>query len=1693
MMGTMSAPSSYQHSWMANQNIVIGSCSLRQEYQNAVRKSFAYLRKHLTFESLRDKLVEKNLLSDRERDDYVCMIPLEYAMIGKVIKLMIKKGRCMDFVDIIDNLPDHRHVMNKINAARQLGNNQGQQVNTCTQPCFEVTDMLLKRHFGSLFLLLEPLDIADEMFQAGHISDDEHDSVTNSSRRYERLEGLLAILSGNAELYPHFVNAAQSLGYSSVLDTLKKGVPFKFETSESALWIQRNFTYLQEELPSFDFLLTMLGESLDSIDNYDMYGLSGAMRKTAKLLKILLRKGPEPCNDLMGKIKSGLGREDMIDKMKERSIYLKIRGFPRLDTALQSLNVSCLQEHQQLLKNELDPLYLSDLLFEERAIELFEHDKVTEESRCNKQTPLLLGIVNENKNECFHFFLHILLNRDYKHIIKKIVEPVEESVQNDSRRNERRISHNITKMPDDVENKPVELQLSVESSPSENERLTEEFRASASEIMENAISHGEMYVDDIKPGSVVLQLRPVTEQAANKLLNAKENNRLLEMVLEMLEHTDIEKRVDVSKPLKIKVQVWYASSTKPKPDDHRSVTSQIKEHIKTCRKMLISKLEPLKLASFLSSSAYFSQSEIDRINASPSRSGRVLNLLSFIESGDSEVVKDFVSALTDAGFSDLAKLLDPIYFHNKAENIRTVISSNYKSFLEEMQLSIATEILSECIGDVRHVKTKILPKNGIRRKRMNTFLQFILQEDYNVIVFEEMLKSGGLEELFVLGECKNVKNTKITGDVEVKVVMDEIPGTGTDKVLFESVITISYPESLCAIDEGNKSDESQEKQIDVNTELVQRLGLADNSAEEHEDMRPAMKAMEDEIKNLRVQLTKTQKEKTQKENMIARMNKGLVKRDAVMEQHEREKMLMKEQLRQKEEEIRKLKDLYLEKSFITDEADIEDIVHVDDSRRFPKPFITQRETETNSGRLNQLFVTICEDVFRLVLNCHIKPENLRLELDTNKPNIDRILNAEQRKLLYPTSGGKLICSRDLDFSLAYILLQNICNIPPHQKGWGVPPNHEDSSLAACIDRINIRKKSFVEYIEYSWKFIGDYQFLEIWNEIRKDVLEIEKQFFGTFIFERYMENIYDRDFKTSKTQKRIKERQQDINRMIKQKTGFEEKTGFGEKEGGIVRSWREQKAGFEEKEPVKSVYGRHRISTYPSSDEEEEQDINRMIKQKTGFEEKTGFGEKGGIVRSWREQKAGFEEKEPVKSVYGRHRISTYPSSDEEEEQDINRMIKQKTGFEEKTGFGEKEGGIVRSWREQKAGFEEKELVKSVYGRHRISIYPSRDEEEEQDINRMIKQKTGFEEKTGFGEKEGGIVRSWREQKTGFEEKEPVKSVYGRHRISTYPSSDEEEEQGRGSFYSWIKRKLGFQEKAMKSMPSLLSERSTIYISNVHNIRHISAMSEHRIWVSDYCFLQQVDDKGKVIREIKNISRDFQSSGKHSVTLSGDFIYIENKWDFIKGMENHVNTLKTDGSTVTLYSTDMMIGCLYSSPINGDILIGVTNLCHSYLRNTEGVKVIRCDSTGKKIQEIEFKHQDQTERLYEAPGYITENRINGDILVSDFMKDALVVVDKSGRHRFDYRGGFSSAENFLPRAVCTDVKGRILFLHRRDGTYRNNENCISLLDQDGNFISRLLEYGIDNCDFSALCVDDENNMYIGLKNVIHVYKLSDSP
>lgn len=86
------------------------------------------------------------------------------------------------------------------------------------------------------------------------------------------------------------------------------------------------------------------------------------------------------------------------------------------------------------------------------------------------------------------------------------------------------------------------------------------------------------------------------------------------------------------------------------------------------------------------------------------------------------------------------------------EDIRKSIIKNFKAVLNEMQITLARETLSGCIGDVDAIREKLSPENGSRKQRMGRFLQFILQDDQNVIEFEKMLKINGLDYLLTTVE-----------------------------------------------------------------------------------------------------------------------------------------------------------------------------------------------------------------------------------------------------------------------------------------------------------------------------------------------------------------------------------------------------------------------------------------------------------------------------------------------------------------------------------------------------------------------------------------------------------------------------------------------------------------------------------------------------------------------------------------------------------------------------------------------------------------------------------------------------------------------------------------------------------------------------------------------------------------------------
>lgn len=101
-------------------------------------------------------------------------------------------------------------------------------------------------------------------------------------------------------------------------------------------------------------------------------------------------------------------------------VHYLLLGRPNLNQRHRSLKTSCLQEHEEFLNEELEPLDICDLLFEERAMEISAHDKITETSKRQKQMKYLLETVNENENDCFYLFLYILQKEGYESILEEL-------------------------------------------------------------------------------------------------------------------------------------------------------------------------------------------------------------------------------------------------------------------------------------------------------------------------------------------------------------------------------------------------------------------------------------------------------------------------------------------------------------------------------------------------------------------------------------------------------------------------------------------------------------------------------------------------------------------------------------------------------------------------------------------------------------------------------------------------------------------------------------------------------------------------------------------------------------------------------------------------------------------------------------------------------------------------------------------------------------------------------------------------------------------------------------------------------------------------------------------------------------------------------------------------------------------------
>ncbi|XP_062579528.1 protein PML-like [Saccostrea cucullata] len=268
-------------------------------------------------------------------------------------------------------------------------------------------------------------------------------------------------------------------------------------------------------------------------------------------------------------------------------------------------------------------------------------------------------------------------------------------------------------------------------------------------------------------------------------------------------------------------------------------------------------------------------------------------------------------------------------------------------------------------------------------------------------------------------------------------------------------------------------------------------------------------------------------------------------------------------------------------------------------------------------------------------------------------------------------------------------------------------------------------------------------------------------------------------------------------------------------------------------------------------------------------------------------------------------------------------------------------------------------------------------------------------------------------------------------------------------------------KKQTMSLSASVTKVREFNVPGVDCVYHVSLDQSDRLWISDiWGNLVQTDLQGNVIHKIKTSGE----RGYHTVTQDRDLVFTEKD-------KKVINRITQDNNiTEFIITGDWEPLSIHFSHINGDLLVGMM----IYGKATG--RVTRYNKTGKELQNIQRDNKGQ--ELYSLPYYITEN-INGDICTSDYNK-GVVVVNKSGQLRFSYKGQESE---FDPYGICTDVLGHILVCDQHSKT-------VHLLDQDGQFLSLLLtqQQGVEYP--RSVCVDDENNLYVGQRdtNTLTVYK-----
>ena len=145
------------------------------------------------------------------------------------------------------------------------------------------------------------------------------------------------------------------------------------------------------------------------------------------------------------------------------------------------------------------------------------------------------------------------------------------------------------------------------------------------------------------------------------------------------------------------------------------------------------------------------------------------------------------------------------------------------------------------------------------------------------------------------------------------------------------------------------------------------------------------------------------------------------------------------------------------------------------------------EEMTNINRVSRLLINPCTDQLRDLLRFYIPIPSFPAAIQKAISRLTH-LTRPQQNLILPNSGVYSGNYDDMDISLLYILLRNVCGIQAHNNGWGNTPDSSDRSVSANIERLRLARNR----CGHSTGGMSNAEFNQLWSEIRAAVIDLDK-------------------------------------------------------------------------------------------------------------------------------------------------------------------------------------------------------------------------------------------------------------------------------------------------------------------------------------------------------------------------------------------------------------------------------------------------------------------------------------------------------------------------------------------------------------------------------------------------------------------------